>query len=238
MLAKNNSTVHALKARELVPLAGTTRLFASVSAVLCMAIAGGCDNSSPPTETAASEAARKPDASQNTPPMPTVTEPASREPTPPVATTPGPTTPAQASAETPWTAPESWTFDPTPRSMRLATYRAPAGQAEAEIAISRFGGDVGGELANINRWRTQVGLPAIDEASLQTEVTRFGDDAAPGYVVRAAGERVHLLAAGVYDPATDQTWFVRVMGAPEMIDAIEADVQEFARSISRAIAGG
>jgi hypothetical protein len=56
--------------------------------------------------------------------------------------------------------------------------------------------------------------------------------------VRASGERAHLLAAGVYDPTTDQTWFVRVMGEPEVIDAVEADVQEFARSISRAIAGG
>lgn len=121
--------------------------------------------------------------------------------------------------------------------MRLATYRAPAGETQVEIAISRFGGDVGGELANINRWRMQVGLPSINDESLETVVTRFGDDAAPGYLVRAAGERIHLFAAGVYDPATDQTWFVRAMDTPEAIDAVISDLQAFARSISRSIAG-
>jgi hypothetical protein len=150
---------------------------------------------------------------------------------------PGPAASAATAPDAPWTVPQGWTLDPEPRAMRLVTFLAAGGDTDTEIAVSRFGGGVGGELANINRWRGQVGLGPIDGATLETEITRFGDAGAPGYSARARGELVHLLAAGIYDPANDRTWFVRVIGAPDAVDAVEADVNEFARSISRTLAG-
>lgn len=73
----------------------------------------------------------------------------------------GDATPDTASAppDAPWTVPDGWTLDPEPRSMRIATYLAPDPDGPVEVAITRFGGRVGGELANINRWRGQIGLP-------------------------------------------------------------------------------
>jgi hypothetical protein len=122
--------------------------------------------------------------------------------------------------------------------MRLATFRVPAGDATAEVAITRFPGDVGGELANVNRWRQQMGLAPVTDAELPDLLTRFESGGASGYAVRAEGEVTHLLAAGVHDPRADVTWFVRVIGAPEIVDAVEGDLMAFARSMAETLGNG
>ena len=59
----------------------------------------------------------------------------------------------------------TWVVKP-PAPMRKATFGVPAGSAEADLSITAFPGDVGGELANINRWRGQVGLDAAQGRGL------------------------------------------------------------------------
>lgn len=209
------------------------KLAASV-ALLMLLPALGCDDGSPAPGTPGTPDA---ESAPVTPPAPAAFEPAVPDRAATATASPAPV----ADPEAPWTVPEGWTVDPEPRPMRLATFRAlsPGDTGGGtEIAVSRFNGDVGGELANVNRWRGQVGLDPIDAAGLEAELTRFGDLAAPGYAVRASGDLLHLFAAGVYDPARDASWFVRVMGTPDAIDAVEAEVMDFARSISSSLAGG
>src|SRR5690606_17030938 len=85
--------------------------------------------------------------------------------------------PEVAGAE-PWVAPAGWSRMPGERPMRVATYEAASESGPVEVAVTRFPGRVGGELANINRWRGQMGLPAIDESELESVIERFE---APGY---------------------------------------------------------
>ena len=62
-----------------------------------------------------------------------------------------------------WSAPAHW----KPKSgsaMRKGSYTITGEGGEADLAISAFPGDVGGELANLNRWRGQVQLPPVSEA--------------------------------------------------------------------------
>lgn len=54
-----------------------------------------------------------------------------------------------------WTVPATWKQAPNPSSMRLATYavpHAPGDSADADLSVSRAGGDV---EANIDRWAGQ-----------------------------------------------------------------------------------
>lgn len=78
--------------------------------------------------------------------------------------------PKQSDNGFPWAVPEGWVFDETPRQMRIATYMAPTESGEQEVAVTRFPGRVGGELANINRWRGQMGLSPITEAELEDSI--------------------------------------------------------------------
>lgn len=132
-----------------------------------------------------------------------------------------------------WAVPAGWTEDPKPRQMRLTTYIAPDPAGPVEIAVTRFGGRVGGELANVNRWRGQLGLPPIREAELDQTVVRFSGDGYAGYETRIETPSSVMLAAGVYEEAGDQTWFVRATVADAKVaDRLEADLFGMARSIA------
>jgi hypothetical protein len=123
--------------------------------------------------------------------------------------------------------------------MRLATYIAPDPAGPVEIAVTRFGGRVGGELANINRWRGQLGLPPIGEDELDRTIVRFSADGYAGYETRIEAPGKVMLAAGVYDEAGDQTWFVRAIFADaEAADRLQADLFGMARSIAALNAEG
>jgi len=157
------------------------------------------------------------------------------------------TTPEEAHAATnresdpgrPWTVPDGWTEDPQQRRMRLATYIAPDPAGPVEVAVTRFAGRVGGELANVNRWRGQLGQPPIGEEALGTAIERFASPGYEGYEARIAGDGGVMLAAGVYQAAIDQTWFVRATVADAAAaDRLEADVFALARSIAGADRAG
>lgn len=142
---------------------------------------------------------------------------------------------AQASdPDQPWIVPDGWTEDPAPRPMRLTTYIAPDPSGDVEVAVSRFGGRVGGELANINRWRGQMGLAPVTPDELESVITRFESEGFDGYETRIESASGVMLASGVYQSDIDQTWFVRAT----LPDTDAADrVQHALFGMARSIAG-
>src|SRR5688572_3030443 len=60
-----------------------------------------------------------------------------------------------------WELPEGWKLDDKPAPMRFATILIPAEPKPLQLTVSKFPGDVGGTLANINRWRGQIALPPV-----------------------------------------------------------------------------
>ncbi len=154
---------------------------------------------------------------------------------PPPADEPKGDTPApeqEPAAAGPWTVPERWVTVPGERPMRLATFEIPDEAGPIEVAVTQFPGRVGGELANINRWRGQMGLPAAAEAELEDLVDRFEAPGYDAYIARIAGAEAHMLAVGVYEAAADRTWFVRATAPAGAIDRVEPEMTAFARSIA------
>lgn len=87
--------------------------------------------------------------------------------------------------------------------------------SDAKITHSAFPGDVGGDLANINRWRGQVGLPPIS-----------AEDVGIAIVSRGLGEllvrRVDLDNNGrrmVIDMIRvgSMTWFIKIDGTSQSV---------------------
>lgn len=113
-----------------------------------------------------------------------------------------------------WTAPTGWQSKQV-GSMRKATYElsGPAG-ATAELAISAFPGDVGGESANVNRWRGQVGLNPLSDADAAAAIQRIEANGLKIGVVdlvdTSAADPVHMLGAMV--PFDGSTWFFKLLG--------------------------
>lgn len=63
-----------------------------------------------------------------------------------------------------WTLPAGWTEEKG-RGERSATLRF-GDEPKFELTVSRLGGDGGGTLANVNRWRGQMGQGPVAEADL------------------------------------------------------------------------
>ncbi len=143
------------------------------------------------------------------------------------------TPPAAAQAPAPeapiaWWVPQNWERVPGEKPMRVATFRR--GVANEEIVVSQFPGDVGGVLANVNRWRQQVGLPPITEAELPTQIRPFDNGKLKGHTMRLRGEHQHMLAAIIGDPDANRTWFVKAVTTPMAADTLEVNLYAFAGS--------
>jgi hypothetical protein len=74
-----------------------------------------------------------------------------------------PTAPANG-AGLDWTMPAGWTEQP-PSTMRTVNLR-PANDERAECYLTMLAGDAGGLAANVNRWRTQLGLSTLSAKDL------------------------------------------------------------------------
>jgi hypothetical protein len=129
-----------------------------------------------------------------------------------------------------WTAPTHWQAKPG-SALRKATYvMAGAAGTTAELAVSAFPGNVGGELANVNRWRGQLQLPALDEAQLAAAVTRLTVNGLAVAVVDFPSGAQRLVGAIV--PHGDATWFFKLTGPDDVIAAEKPAFLLFLQTLS------
>lgn len=132
-----------------------------------------------------------------------------------------------------WTAPAAWESKPA-SAMRKATYAVPGpGAAAGDLSITAFPGDVGGELANVNRWRGQVQLPPLDDSSLPGAVTHQDQNGLTLTVVDfasgAANNPQRILGAIV--PYNGGTWFFKLMGPDAVVAAAKPAFLEFLKTV-------
>ena len=88
--------------------------------------------------------------------------------------------------------PEDWEERPSdaPKGIyRAAVFRVREGEHSAEIAVVPLSGDGGGALANVNRWRAQVGLDMLDKDQLAKDLRKLevADGSAPYVDLRGRG---------------------------------------------------
>ena len=136
--------------------------------------------------------------------------------------------PTGSSAKPNWTVPAQWK-EVAAGEMQFARFAVPErGDAKAEVFVSVFPNDTGGTLANVNRWRRQLGLPEAGGGELGSVVSPL-DPATPGAIlVQMTNNSKQLLGAVV--PRGGRYWFYKLMGdAPAVAPEKEAFVA-FAKS--------
>jgi hypothetical protein len=145
---------------------------------------------------------------------------------------------AKTSGLTAWTKPESWKQDETPRSMRELTFFAGPENAKAEVIVSRMGGNFGGLLANINRWRQQVGLgPVSGEKDQPVEMLQLGDGAAARYDMSGPGaDGKPMRQIVVMTPRMDGVWFFKILGPGDLVEKEKGAFDGFVKSVKFAAA--
>jgi len=141
---------------------------------------------------------------------------------------PGMAEAAQAAPEFTYSVPEGWEEFP-PQSVRKANFRVSDESGSAEIAVTVFPGDVGGKLANINRWRGQIGLDPIDLQGMRQVVRPVVISKHSGMLVSLPGPEQSILG-GILD-FHGSTWFFKMQGAKGTVTAQEEAMGAFLSSI-------
>ncbi len=123
-----------------------------------------------------------------------------------------------------WTLPEGWAVIPT-KTMRLASFSVGDG-AECGLFLFPGGGD---RLANVNRWRGQVGLAPLDEAALAPELTAGTCGFGPFEWLPVRGASKAFFAAIV--PTPSGQCFVKLEATGEHLDDLRDAFLAFTTSL-------
>jgi hypothetical protein len=128
--------------------------------------------------------------------------------------------PTASGADLTWEAPAAWT-PKAPGPMRKASFGVPGAGGEAELSITAFPGDVGGELANVNRWRGQVGLSSLPPSELDSAVSRVESGGLKIAIVEilAEGDPNGKSILGAIIPVDGSTWFFKLSGPASAVKA-------------------
>ncbi len=127
-----------------------------------------------------------------------------------------------------WTAPSDWK---EVAGGQFLVGKFVINDGAAAVNVSSSAGDGGGLLANVNRWRGQLGLAPVGDVS-----------AAPVQIAAGKAERVDIDGTnaqtgkptkliGVMVSQSGQTWFYKLMGDPTVVDSQKAAFLQFVQGV-------
>ena len=133
-----------------------------------------------------------------------------------------------------WTAPAMWKAK-AGSAMRKGTYLIGVAGAEAELSITAFPGEVGGEVANVNRWRGQISLAPLSDADVAGAVTRLSANSLPIAIVDFAGTGANAQRVlGAIVPFQGSTWFFKILGPDAVVAKARPEFIEFMKTVKAA----
>ena len=132
-----------------------------------------------------------------------------------------------------WTTPVGW----QPKAlgaMRKGSYTITSDAGvTADLSITAFPGAVGGEFANVNRWRGQLSLPPIAEGELASVVTHLSQNGLTftfvDLVSADAANPQHMLGAMV--PYEGAMWFFKLTGPDAIVVATKPAFLDFLKTV-------
>jgi hypothetical protein len=134
-----------------------------------------------------------------------------------------------------WTPPADWKLQP-PDPARKGTWSvpAPAGAVNAqaaELSVNVFPGQLGTLLANVNRWRGQVGLASdLTEERLGENVKNITIDGRAAQLISVDGpDGKSLEGALIFMPS--KTWSFRLFGSTATVTAQRPAFRAFLDSV-------
>ena len=133
-----------------------------------------------------------------------------------------------------YTLPDGWKEKPLTQ-FRVASFEISGDGQTAEVSVIPLGGTSGGDAANVNRWRGQVGQPPLAEAGLQksAEPVAIAGQATKLYDLAGAspgsGDAQRIIGAML--PVEDSVWYFKMMGDDALVEKNKAAFVAFLKSV-------
>ena len=112
-------------------------------------------------------------------------------------------------------------------TMRLAAFVVSNGKDKVETTVFRF--PPSGTLANVNRWRGQIGLEPTTQAQLDADSQTIKVDETEGHYVKLVGENQTILA--VIINRAGKAWFFKLQGNSKLADSEQKRFESFVKSV-------
>lgn len=120
-----------------------------------------------------------------------------------------------------WDLPSGWT-EARSGGMRFATLKPPVA-GKVDVSVISLGGTAGGELANVNRWRGQLGLPPVDEEGrlqMRKEIKSKAGTISLYDFTGAGADKQRMVAGLLF--VDDRSWFLKMTGDVDAVQAARA----------------
>ncbi len=127
-------------------------------------------------------------------------------------------------------APDGWREEGR-RPMRLVTFTVERDEKKIEILLSQLGPSAGSLVANVNRWRGQIGLGSADEGDINNDFKSIEVDGNEAKYIQIVAEDTNQVIFVVIVQRPDLTLFVKLTGDRTLAEAETANFEAFARSI-------
>lgn len=132
-----------------------------------------------------------------------------------------------------YSVPEGWQEEPA-GGFRQASFQIVDGDAKGDVSVSRLtlqGGDV---VANVNRWRGQVGLPEQSAAEIEGALRKVAGQSIEWQVVELPGESQAgqpQTIVGAIGKTADAAWFVKLTAPRGLAERELEHFDQFVKSI-------
>jgi hypothetical protein len=143
-------------------------------------------------------------------------------------------TAAAADSNSPtWSVPSNW-VEKAPGAMLFKSFSvADNTGASAGVTVSFFPGDVGGALANVNRWRGQMGLSPVAEDHLDGIADKLETAGGVATLVdfEGADAKAGQRLIAVIVPHGDNTWFYKMLGEKALVTKEKDSFVNFVKTV-------
>ena len=134
-----------------------------------------------------------------------------------------------------WEVPSGWKEVPGGQFLVAKFALTGAADAQASVNVSMSPGDGGGLLANVNRWRGQLGLGPRPKRTWPRKLQSL--DLPGGKATLAditgqdarTGQKARLLAVVV--PRSGETWFYKLMGDAQVVEQEKDAFMKFVQTV-------
>ena len=129
-----------------------------------------------------------------------------------------------------WKVPSGWEQKPASQ-MRVGSFLIKGSNGKtADMTVVPLSGEAGSDLANVNRWRGQLGLSDIGEPEMVQTSRTISPAGRKMLLVDYANANQRLMAA-IYRRGQD-TWFFKMMGDDATVAAAKPAFMQFLESLT------
>lgn len=119
--------------------------------------------------------------------------------------------------------------------LRVASFEISENGKTADVSVIPLNGAAGGDTANVNRWRGQVGQSPLEETELKksTEPAQVGDQTADLYDIAgtAPGSGDSERIIGTILHTEESTWYFKMMGDAALVEVQKPAFLAFLKSV-------